>query len=200
MPKVVLSNDGHRSRLKARFAATGGAGLADYELMELALTFAIPRRDVKPLAKALLARFGSLSGVLTALPEELQHVKGLGPSSVALLQVVQQLAIRMKREGLTDKPLLADRLTLLDYLYARFGQSQQEECVVLFLNAQLKLLAEETLFVGTYTTMAASPREILKKALAHNAAGLIMAHNHPQGAPQPSLEDELFTKNLLQAA
>jgi DNA repair protein RadC len=191
---------GHRQRLKARFAGTNGAGVADYELLELALTYAIPRRDVKPLAKVLLAKFGSLSAVLTALPEDLQQVQGLGPSSVMLVQVLQQLAMRMKRAGLTDKPVLADRLTLLDYLYTRFACQTREECVGLFLNAQLKLLAEETLFTGTQTAMAVSPREILKKALALNATGLILAHNHPSGAPQPSRADEDFTTQLHHAA
>lgn len=200
MSKIISTTEGHRQRLKARFAGTNGAGVADYELLELALTYAIPRRDVKPLAKALLAKFGSLSAVLTALPEDLHQVQGLGAGSIVFLQVVQQLSIRMKREGLTDKPMLADRLTLLDYLYTRFATSVQEECVVLYLNPQLKLLSEDTLFVGTQTALAASPREILKKALAHNAAGLILAHNHPQGAPQPSRADEEFTQQLHHAA
>lgn len=197
---MTQPNDGHRQRLKERFSATSGAGVADYELLELALTFAIPRRDVKPLAKALLARFGNLGGVLTAAPEDLNQVKGLGPASIMLLQVLQQLAVRMKRATLTGQPVLADRLTLLDYLYTRFANTTREECVVLFLNNQLKLLAEETLFTGTQHQVAASPREVLKKALAHNASGLILSHNHPQGAPQPSPADELFTQQLQQAA
>ncbi|MCA3243790.1 MAG: DNA repair protein RadC [Alphaproteobacteria bacterium] len=195
-----MAHDGHRQRLKDRFSATGGAGVADYELLELTLTFAIPRRDVKPLAKALLARFGSLAGVLTAPPEDLASMPGLGPASVLLVQLVQQLTVRMKRAGLQGQPVLADRLTLLDYLYTRFASSTREEGVVLFLNAQLTLLAEETLFTGTQRQVAASPREIIKKALVHNASGLIFSHNHPHGAPQPSAADEAFTQQLQQAA
>ncbi len=195
-----MSNDGHRQRLKARFAGTGGAGVADYELLELALTFAIPRRDVKPLAKQLLARFGSLAGVLSAPVEDLANVAGLGPSSIMLLQVLQQLAVRMKRASLQGKPLLADRLTLLDYLYTRFATSTREECVVLYLNAQLVLLAEITLFTGSQTQLAASPRDIIKQALTHHASGLVLAHNHPQGSPQPSVQDVQFTAQLQQAA
>jgi DNA repair protein RadC len=194
------ANDGHRQRLKARFSATGGAGVADYELLELALTFAIPRRDVKPLAKALLLKFGTLGGVLTAAPEDLQALPGLGAGSVLLIQVLQQLTIRIKRANLQGQPVLADRLTLLDYLYTRFANTMREECVVLFLNAQLTLLAEETLFTGTLQNVAVSPREVLKKALAHNASGLIISHNHPQGAPQPSPADDHFTEQLQQAA
>lgn len=193
-------NDGHRQRLKERFQATKGVGIADYELLELALTFAIPRRDVKPLAKSLLTRFGSLEGVLTTAPEDLYQVKGLGANSVVLIQLLQQLTVRMKRAHLSEEPILADRLTLLDYLYARFAQSTREECVVLFLNHQLRLLAEETLFTGTQHHVLMSPREILKKALAHNASGIILSHNHPQGAPLPSLADEQLTQQLRQAA
>lgn len=193
-------NDGHRGRLKARFVGTSGAGVADYELLELALTFAIPRRDVKPLAKDLLARFGSLGGVLTATPEQLGTVKGLGPASVIFVQVVQQLAVRVRREKLEGKPLLASRLELLDYLYTKFAGCNREEFHVLYVDIQLKLLADEVLFTGTLTEVTAAPREILKRSLELNAAGVIVAHNHPSGTPAPSVEDSVFTQNLVQAA
>jgi DNA repair protein RadC len=195
-----MSNDGHRARLKERFLGTAGAGVADYELLELALTFAIPRRDVKPLAKALLAKFGTLNSVLTAPVEELHAVHGLGPASVVLLQVCQQLALRVRRAGLGDKPLLDNRLTLLDYLYTRYASSPREEVHGLFLNNQLRLVAEETLFTGTLNEVSISPRDILKRTLAHNAAGLILAHNHPAGAPTPSPADDALTAQLAEAA
>jgi DNA repair protein RadC len=196
----MSETEGHRARLKSRFLGTNGAGVADYELLELALTFAIPRRDVKPLAKSLLQTFGSLGGVLTAPVEELQAISGLGPHSVVLLQVCQQLALRVRRSSLNAQPLLDNRLALLDYLYTRFASSAREEVVALYLNAQLKLLTEETLFTGTLESVSASPREVLKRALAHNAAGLILAHNHPHGAPTPSAADVQFTSQLAQAA
>ena len=196
----MSDTSGHRQRLKERFLGTSGAGVADYELLELALTYAIPRKDVKPLAKALLAKFGTLGGVLTAPAEELQRVPGLGPASVVLLQVCQQLALRVRRAGLTEQPLLDNRLALLDYLYTRYASSTREEVHALYVNSQLKLIAEETLFTGTLETVAASPRDVLKRALAHNAAGLILAHNHPEGEPKPSAADRDFTTQLLQAA
>jgi DNA repair protein RadC len=193
-------NSGHRQRLKERFAATSGAGVADYELLELLLTYAIPRRDVKPLAKQLLATFGTLNGVLTAPPEQLATVPGLGPGSVVLVQVIQQLAMRVRREKVKGQPVLAGRLELLDYLYTLFASKTREECHVLYLDARLCLMADETLFTGTLTETAASPRDIIKRALELNAAGLVVAHNHPSGTPKPSAADRILTANLLQAA
>jgi DNA repair protein RadC len=120
------NNGGHRERLRARFAGTLGAGVADYELLELALTFAIPRKDVKPIAKEMLRVFGSLSNVMVATPEQLGAVKGLGPSSVVFIQVVQQLALRVRREKLVGQPVLASRLELMDYLpCAVFGRQNE---------------------------------------------------------------------------
>lgn len=193
------NNDGHRARLKARFVGTLGAGVADYELLELALTYAIPRKDVKPLAKDLLRQFKSLSGVMTATPEQLGAVKGLGPSSVAFVQVVQQLAVRVRREKLSGQPVLASRLELLDYLYTKFAGCTREEFHVLYLDAKMKLVADEALFTGTLHEVAVSPRDILKRALELNASGLVVAHNHPSGSPEPSGPDELFTMSLATA-
>ena len=192
--------EGHRARLKSRFLETGGAGVADYELLELALMFAIPRRDVKPLAKDLLRTFGTLQGVLNASVVELKNTEGMGEHSIALLQVCRQLALRIGKTELKQNPVLANTLALLDYLYTRFAASSREEVVVLYLNSQLHLLAEETLFMGTLEHVSASPRDVLKSALAHNAAGLILSHNHPNGAPKPSPADVTFTAQLKQAA
>lgn len=196
---MTTPNDGHRARLKERFAGTLGAGVADYELLELALMFAIPRKDVKPLAKDLLRVFGSLSGVLTATPEQLGAVKGLGPSSVVFVQVVQQLAVRVRREKLVGQPVLASRLELLDYLYTKFAGCTREEFHVLYMDAKMKLVADEVLFTGTLHEVAVSPRDILKRALELNASGLVVAHNHPSGSPEPSAADERFTANMVQA-
>lgn len=193
-------NDGHRARLKARFAGTLGAGVADYELLELALTFAIPRKDVKPLAKNLMEKFGSLGGVLVATPEQLAAVKGMGPASVIFMQVTQQLALRTRREKLEGRPVLANRLELLDYLYTKLGGKGREECHVVYLDSKLKLLADEVLFVGTLDKVAAAPRDVLKRALELNATGLVVAHNHPSGEPSPSNEDMAFTAALVMAA
>ena len=189
---------GHRDRLKTRFMDGLGKGLADYELLELALTFAIPRKDVKPLAKALLAEFGDLAGVLAAAPEKLARVKGLGESSVAYLKLLGALQLRTRRAHVADKPLLANRVVLLDYLYTLFKAKPREELHVLYLDAQLHLIADETLFTGTLTSTAAAPRDIIKRALEVGAAGVVVAHNHPSGTPRPSADDLQFTANLLQ--
>lgn len=192
-------NDGHRERLRARFIGTGGAGVADYELLELALTFAIPRKDVKPLAKDLLRIFGSLGGVLTATPEQLAAVKGLGPASMAFIQVIQQLAVRVRREKVVGQPLLGSRLELLDYLYTKFASVEREEFHVLYMDSKMKLVADEVLFSGTLHEVSASPREVLKRALELNSSGIIVAHNHPSGNPEPSGADFLFTEQLMMA-
>jgi DNA repair protein RadC len=194
----ALAKAGHRERLKHRFMDGHGKGLADYELLELALTFAIPRKDVKPLAKDLLARFGDLAGVTAAAPEALAKVRGLGASSVAYLKLLHALALRTRRAHVADKPLLGNRLALLDYLYTLYKGKTREEVHVLYLDAQLQLVADETLFTGTLTASAASPRDIIKRALELNAAGFVIAHNHPSGAPRPSADDTEFTARLLQ--
>lgn len=195
MPETPAA-DGHRERLKQRFLQGLGTGLADYELLELALTYAIPRRDVKPLAKALITRFKTLGGVLAASPQELAQINGLGPSSVSFLKLVGALTQRVGKTRLSEKPVFANRLVLLDYLYALFADKPREEFHVLYLDAQLKLLADETLFSGTLTQTAAAPRDIIKRALEHNAAGVVVAHNHPSGTPTPSGADLSFTANL----
>lgn len=192
-------NDGHRERLRARFVGTSGAGVADYELLELALTFAIPRKDVKPIAKDLLRQFGSLSAVLVATPEQLGAVSGLGPSSVAFIQVVQQLAVRVRREKVVGQPVLGSRLELLDYLYTKFAGFSREEFHVLYLDAKMKLVADEVLFTGTLHEVAVSPRDVLKRALELNASGVVVAHNHPSGSPEPSGPDMAFTEQMAAA-
>jgi len=192
----MSDSSGHRERLKQRFLQAQGAGLADYELLELALTFAIPRRDVKPLAKALLSRFGTLHGVLTAPAADLSTFPGLGPTSGTLLQLIGSLARRIGKQKLAARPVLANRLELIDYLYTLFAGKTREEVHVLYLNNQLELITDETLFTGTLTQSGASPRDILQRALAHNAAGLVIAHNHPSGQPKPSRTDDDFTHTL----
>jgi DNA repair protein RadC len=195
----MSESQGHRARLKARFLETGGAGVADYELLELALTFSIPRCDVKPLAKQLLKTFGGLQAVLNASPAELKNIIGMGENSIVLIQLCRQLALRIGKHDLQEKPILTNTVVLFDYLYTRFANCTSEEVVVLYLSSQLYLLAEETLFKGTLESVSASPREVVKRALDHNAAGLILAHNHPNGTPKPSAADIAFTADLQKA-
>ncbi|HEX2859713.1 MAG TPA: DNA repair protein RadC [Alphaproteobacteria bacterium] len=197
---MVDGASGHRQRLKDKFAAGQGVGLQDYELLELLLTYAIPRRDVKPLAKTLLVRFGSLTGVLQAEAGELAGIKGLGPATTTLMTLIGALSRRVTRAALSDQPVLDNRLALLDYLYSLFAGKGREEVHVLYLDGRHKLLRDETLFTGTLDNAAASPREILKHCLELKASGLVIAHNHPSGAPKPSAADRIFTAGLLEAA
>lgn len=196
--KTTPSGEGHRERLKEKFADGTGTGLADYELLELALTYAIPRKDVKPIAKALLKRFSTLHGVLGASGEDLRTIEGMGRHSAALIQLTGTLARRIGKEKL-DKLPLTNKLALYEYLYTLFAGKTREEVHVLYLDTQHQLITEETLFLGTLTQSAASPRDLLKRALSHNAAGLIIAHNHPSGIPTPSKADHEFTQALLLA-
>lgn len=195
----MSESEGHRGRLKERFLASKGVGVADYELLELALTFAIPRKDVKPIAKALLAKFSDLNGVLRASPEQLESVDGIGNASVVLFGVIGQLALRVGREKVKKAPVLSSRLELMDYLYTLFAGKEREEFHVLFTDAKLGLIADETLFTGTLTEASVGPREVVKRALELNAAGLIVAHNHPSGTPKPSRADEDITSLLMMA-
>jgi DNA repair protein RadC len=197
---TAFTGGGHRERLKQKFAAGQGVGLQDYELLELLLTYAIPRRDVKPLAKALLTRFGSLSGVLKAEGAELASVKGLGPATATLMTLIGALSRRVTRAALSNEPVLDNRLALLDYLYSLFAGKGREEVHILYLDGRHKLLRDETLFTGTLDMAAAGPREILKHALELKAVGLVIAHNHPRGLPRPSDADQTFTIALREAA
>ena len=197
--KARQAGDGHRGRLRARFLDGMGVGLGDHEILELALTLAIPRRDVKPLAKDMLARFGSLRGVIAADPKDLRAVPGVGEAVVVQLKLSLSLAKRVAVRELNGMPLLGDRLQLMDYLYIRFADADREEFVALFLDAKMQLIAAETMFTGTLDASVAAPRDIIKRALAHNAAGLIVAHNHPSGVPDPSPEDQKLTHMLADA-
>lgn len=196
----MSNTSGHRQRLKDKFAAGHGTGLADYEMLELALTYAIPRKDVKPLAKALLTHFGSLPAVLTAPETELAKVEGLGASTITFLHLVHQLGLRGRTQQLAQTPIFTNRVLLLDYLYTLFAGKTREELHVLYVDAKLKLVKNETPFTGTLTHTAASPRDIIKRALELNAAGFILAHNHPSGTPTPSTDDITFTTDLATAA
>jgi DNA repair protein RadC len=194
-----LGSEGHRARLKQRFTETAGIGLADYELLELALMFAIPRKDVKPLAKSLLVRFGSLGNVLSTSQSELAQHSGLGDATILFLQVVNQLAQRVRKEKINNSTALTGRLELVDYLYTVYAGKTREEFVVIYLDKSLHLIASETLFTGTLAEVSASPREVLRNALNHNAAGIVVAHNHSSGQLKPSRADLDFTRQLMQA-
>lgn len=190
---------GHRDRLRQRFLQAGPDSLADYELLELLLFGAIPRRDVKPLAKQLLEQFGSLGGVVAADPAQLERRGGLGPASIAALKVVGAFATRMLKEQVRDKPVLSSWAQLIDYLTLAMKYEKAEQFRLLFLDRKNQLVADEVQQRGTVDHAPVYPREVVKRALELHASALIMVHNHPSGDPAPSKADVEITRQVSKA-
>lgn len=194
--KNTLGHDGHRERVLKKFLQYGGDVFADYELLELLLMQAIPRKDVKPLAKELLARFGNLSAVIQADPEQLKQIKGIGEHTVAFLKMVLYAGQRITREKLNEAPVLADWESMLDYAQMMYAGETVEKLRILFLNQKLQLMHTEIHQTGTINHVPIYPREVLKRALNLNASAIIMMHNHPSGDPVPSDDDIVATKEI----
>lgn len=190
---------GHRDRLRSRFLEGGVAALADYELVELLLFLGISRRDVKPLAKALLARFGSFSGVVTAEIEALRGVKGMTEGAVVALKLAQAAATVLARQTVMDQPVLSSWQALLDYCRTAMAHEAREQFRVLFLNQKNMLIADEVQQVGTVNHTPVYPREVIKRALELSASAIILAHNHPSGDPSPSRDDIAMTREIIEA-
>jgi DNA repair protein RadC len=191
---------GHRQRLRERFLCSSKGSLADYELLEIMLFAATPRTDVKPLAKQLLLRFGSLAGVITANNEELRQVKGVNDAVLAQVKVVQELAERLLKHDLDEKPILQSWKALLDYSRATMGHLKKEQFRLLFLNKKHMVIADELQAYGTIDQTPVYPREVVKRALQLEASAIIMVHNHPSGDTRPSTADIQITKQIMQAA
>ena len=192
--------DGHRARLRERFAQGGAQAMPDYELLELVLFAAVPRRDTKPLAKALIARFGSFAEVIAAKPERLREVTGVGEAVIAQLKIVEAAATRLARGQVMNRPALSSWNALLDYCMAAMARSAAEEFRVLFLDRKNILIADEVQTRGTIDHTPVYPREIVKRALAHGASAIILVHNHPSGDPTPSRADIEMTRDIQAAA
>ena len=190
---------GHRERLRDRFLKRGGAALADYELLELVLFSAIPRRDTKPIAKALIKRFGSYAAVLQAEPNSLGEVKGVGDAAIVALKSVAEAACRLAREEILDQPVIGSWDRFIAYLRAQMAHSKTEEFRVLFLDAKNKLIDDEVQQTGTVNHTPVYPREVVKRALERNATAIIMVHNHPSGDPVPSKADIEMTNEVRDA-
>lgn len=191
---------GHRQRLRSRFLKGGAAGLQDYELLELLLTFAIPITDVKPLAKNLIAHFGSFTQVLDASPQDLMEVTGLKEYSATLINLVKACAeYYLKEEALKKKPIHSLE-ALVAYCRTAMGGLKDEQFRVLFLNSQNEIIAEEIVQEGTVDQTVVYPRKVLELALKHKATALILVHNHPSGSLKPSAADRELTRALVKAA
>lgn len=189
----------HRQRLRDRFTQGGGAALPDYELLELVLFRAIPRQDVKPLARLLLDTFGDFNRVIAASPARLQMVKGAGAAVVLELKLVEAAAQRMMRARVMQKPVLSSWDALLDYCHTTMAHRETEQFRVLFLDRKNVLIAAEEQARGTVDHVPVYPREIVKRALELNASALILVHNHPSGDPTPSDADLSMTRQVLDA-
>lgn len=191
---------GHRERLRARFREAGEAALADYELLELVLFRAVPRRDVKPIAKALIARFGSFSEVIGAPTARLAEIEGVGESVATELKVVEAAARRLAKERLKDRPLLSSWSSVIEYCRTAIAFAEREEFRILFLDKRNGLIADETQGRGTVDHTPVYPREVVKRALELGATALILVHNHPSGDPTPSSADIKMTATIVDIA
>ncbi len=190
---------GHRDRLRERFAAGGGDDLPDYELLELLLFQIIPRRDVKPLAKQMIARFGSFAETLAAPVEHLQDFSGMGETSALALKAIYAAAKRMGKQNILNKTVLNHQQAVLDYCRAAMAYEDKEQFRILFLNNKNILIADEVQQIGTVNHTPVYPREVIKRALELSATALILVHNHPSGDPTPSRDDIEMTKKLREA-
>ena len=195
-----VSAEGHRARVRARLLTAGPDAIADHELLELMLFLALPRRDTKPIARALLTRFGSFAGVISAPVADLRTVDGLGDAGLAALKTVQAAALRLVKADITDRPLLTNWDRLMDYLGAVLSRERVEHVRILFLDNRNRLLADEAQGRGTVNHTPIYPREVVKRALELHATALILVHNHPSGDPAPSADDQAMTRAIAEAA
>jgi len=190
---------GHRERLRARFMEAGAQALADYEMLELVLFRAVPRRDVKPLAKDLLLKFGSFAEVISAPAERLKQ-EGLGEAAVIELKVVQAAAQRLARGEVKKRTAMSSGTAVIDYVRTAQAIAEKEQFRILFLDKRNALIADELQQTGTVDHTPVYPREVVKRALELSATALILVHNHPSGDPTPSQADVEMTRQVVQVA
>lgn len=190
---------GHRERLRERLLRGGAEALADYEVLEYLLFAAIKQGDTKPIAKDLIAQFGSLAGVLNADPGALQRVKGVGRTSAAALKSVAIAARRMARSEVSSKPVLASWQALIDYLTTDMAHLTVERVRVLYLDTRNRLIDDHHVGDGSIDEAAIHPREVIRRAMDVGASALILVHNHPSGSPEPSRADIQITRRIAEA-
>lgn len=190
---------GHRARLRKRLLEGGAEALADHEVIEYLLMTAIPRRDVKPLARTLVDRFGSLAGVLNADPSALARHPGMGETSAAAIKIVAIAARRMAREQVREQPVLGNWQALIDYLNIDMAHLTVERVRILFLNHRNMLVHDWHVGDGSVDEAGIHPREVIRKALDIGATALILVHNHPSGSPEPSRADIQITNRIAEA-
>ena len=205
---LIPLHAGHRERLRERARIGGLAAVPDYELLELFLFRSIPQRDVKPLAKALLGRFGSLSATLTAEDEALKQVSAadsrgrmlkIGPETALDLKLLQEVCLRVGRETVKQRPVISSWSALLAYIRVALAHEPREQFRVLFLDKKNQLILDETMNRGTVDHAPVYPREVMRRALELSSSSVILVHNHPSGDPNPSPADIDMTRRVIEA-
>ena len=199
MAPNARSTEGHYRRMRERFLTNGLEGFLDYEVVELLLKLADPRPDHKPTAKAMMAKFGSLGGVLEATPVLLKSIGGVGDKNIFGLKLVQAVAGRYLKEEVINKDYIQSSDQVLSFLIHHFKNRNREQFMIILLNGRNQIIDLVTLFEGTLTTSAVYPREVIKLILERDAAAVIFVHNHPSGNLAPSKDDKLITKRLKEA-
>ncbi len=191
---------GHRKRLRERFIIGGADAMQDYELLELLLFMAVPRRDVKPIAKDLLSKFGSLPELMSAPHSAISQIEGVSENTATAIKIVFALCARMIKQEIMQKPVLNNWARLMDYCHMSMAYETKEHFRILFLNKKNMLIADEIQGSGTVDHAPAYPREIMKRALELGATALILLHNHPSGDYKPSQADICMTNMIIDAA
>lgn len=198
--KDVGGGGGHRERLRERFLKVGLKGFHDYEVVELLLTYAIPRRDVKPLAKSLIARFKGLRGVLDATTDELRSVKGIGENCAIHICLIKEVCAEYLKEKTAAKGVVRGAKDVVDYLHLKLSGEKVEKFLAVYMNTKNEILDFEVLHEGTIDQTIVYPRKAIERAFKHNARSIIFVHNHPSGDPTPSKRDRELTRELISAA
>ena len=191
---------GHRARLRLRFDEGGAAAMADYEFLELILFRALPRRDVKPIAKALIARFGSFSEVLAARPERLSEIGGVGEAVIHDLKVIEAAAMRLTAGAVRQRQILSSGREVLAYCRTAMAFAEREQFRILFLDKRNALIKDEVQGIGTVDHTPVYPREVIRRALELGATAIVLVHNHPSGDPSPSTADIHLTQQIIAIA
>ncbi|GAB0119628.1 RadC family protein [Acidisoma sp. 7E03] len=192
--------DGHRARMRDRLLRAGPDALNDHEILEMVLFLALPRRDTKPISRSLLIRFRSFASAISASPQELREIDGLGEAGIAALKTIQAAALRLSRAEIMDQPVLTNWQRVIDYLTAVLAREKIEHFRVLYLDSRNRLIADEEQGRGTVNATPVYPREVVRRALELSATAMILVHNHPSGDPTPSHQDIEMTRALRAAA
>lgn len=191
-------NNGHRARLRDRFLKSGLDGFLDYEIVELLLTLGTPRKDCKQPAKEAIKKFSGLSNVLDATIEELQQIKGIGPTNAFGIKLFKAISEKYAREKINPKNLLDSPQKIFEFLKEKIGTEKREHFVILYFDTRSNLIFDE-ISIGTLNTSLVHPREVFSKAVLRSASHIVVAHNHPSGDPRPSTDDITTTKRLIEA-